>query len=89
MIYGLFVYTDIINPEYVGDMQSNLLRVVPVNQDNLIVFNYDDKPHYKPLCVNYITKIRIYIADHESRQVEFVKPAETLCKLHFVKREKK
>ena len=85
-IYGLFVYTDIISPDYVGDVQANLLRVVPVNTDNLIVFNYDDKPHYKPLCMNYITKIRIFIADNRSNEVQFVDPAKTLCKLHFVKR---
>jgi len=81
--YGFYVYTDIINPEYTGDTQTNLLRVVPVSSSKLYIQNYDIKPHYKTVCTQYITKIQILVTSFTGKEVIFPANTKSLCKLHF------
>jgi len=81
---GFFVYCDLILPEHVGDTKANLLRVLPVGLVNIVVHNYSNKTHYKPLNVKYITKIHIVIKSDSDEEIEF-NGGKSLCKLHFRK----
>ena len=85
-IYGFYIYCDIIMPENTGNMKTNLLRVVPINTDNLLVFNFSKTPHYKPLCMKYITKVQIVIKTDADEDINFPSDSKTLCKLHFKKK---
>jgi hypothetical protein len=81
-VVGFYVYCDLIYPEYVGDTKANLLRVIPINLDDLDVHNYSMSTHYKKLSVKYITKIQIVIKTDADEDINFV-GGKTLCKLHF------
>jgi hypothetical protein len=81
-VVGFYVYCDLIYPEYVGDTKANLLRVIPINLDDLDVHNYSMSTHYKKLSVKYITKIQIVIKTDADEEINFV-GGKTLCKLHF------
>lgn len=85
-VYGFYVYCDIVESGYTGNAKANLLRVVPTNVDNISVFSYSDEPHFKPVSVNYITKIHIVIKTDIGEDVAFSTESKTLCKLHFKKK---
>jgi hypothetical protein len=87
-VVGFYVYCDLIYPEYVGDTKANLLRVIPINLDDLDVHNYSMATHYKKLSVKYITKIQIVIKTDADEEINFV-GGKTLCKLHFRRKHKK
>ena len=82
-IYNLFVYTDIIQYQAVGDSYSPLLGVVNVKGDfgDITNIRYHTL-HYMPLSKNYIKNIRIEIKSDRNKPVDFVF-GNTIVKLHF------
>lgn len=81
---NLFVYTDVINHQYVGNSYTQLLRCVPIDyrvENQTIVF---DSPHYVPLNTNYIDSIQITIKDDENQFINFKTGTQKVyTKLHF------
>ena len=81
---NLFVYTDIINHQYVGNTYTQLLRCVPIDyriENQSIVYN---SPHYVPLNTNYIDSIQITIKDDENQFINFKTGIQKVyVKLHF------
>ncbi|GBL65018.1 hypothetical protein AVEN_1362-1 [Araneus ventricosus] len=61
----LFLYTDIVEPQIVGDVFAPLLRIVNVTgSDGEMVCVQYDRPHYIPLSRKIIDTIEIVIRTH-------------------------
>ena len=73
-ITNLFVYTDIIEHQYVGDKLAPLLRVVAVKNSaefgDYIECSFNE-PHYLPVCRNNIDTILIDIRTNTGEPVHF------------------
>ncbi len=86
-LHTLFVYCDIVEPQYVGNTRAKLLRAVEVPNNtkcgDQIVIKYDN-PHYVPLLVNDFEDIEIDIKDDTGETIPFMF-GRTRLKLHFRK----
>lgn len=82
-VYNLFLYTDIVQYQAVGDSYSPLLGVVSVKSDfgEVVSLRYNTV-HYVPLLKNYIKTIHIEIKKDTNKHVNFVF-GKTIVKLHF------
>jgi len=81
---SLYIYTDIIKYQYVGDTLAPLLRnVIVPSKSNLstecVIY---DSPHYIPVCNSSIDTINIKIADEYGNNIRF-KRGKAIVKLHF------
>jgi len=83
LINTLYVYSDIIKYQFVGDTLAPLLRTVHVPNNFHIVNNITfDSPHYIPLSNLNINSINISIRDDTGASIHFLK-GKTIVKLHF------
>ena len=77
---SFWVYTDIIEDQYVGSALSNLLRIVPYNamEGQMHIESFD--PYYIPVSRRYVSNIEIRIvADDDVVEFEH----EVVIVLHF------
>ena len=81
--HSLYVYCDICEPQFVGDVMVPLLRTVAVEGER---GDYMSKiyntPHYIPVGLNGINSIEINIKDDTGQDVPFL-DGKVMCKLHF------
>jgi len=83
-LHSLYVYCDIIAPQYVGNTRAKLLRAVEVpntKYGDQVVIKYDN-PHYLPLIVNDFEEVEIDIKDDTGESIPFMF-GRTRLKLHF------
>ena len=82
--HTMFVYTNIIEYQYVGDSFKQLLSTIFVQkQDDPQRIIYDT-PHYVPLIRNQIDSIQITIKDSSDGLIKFESGVEkVILKLHF------
>lgn len=81
-LQDIFIYTDIVRPQYVGDSRVRLLRVIP-NNNNHHIF---EKLYYIPVEKNNIQNIEILLAHKTGTLVPFVSSRNpTIVVLHFKK----
>ncbi|DAC80295.1 TPA_asm: penton [Terrapene box turtle adintovirus] len=80
---SLYVYTDIVEHQFVGDFSVPLLRCVPVRGRNneFVTITYD-KPHYVPVSKHHIDTITIEIKTDQNRDVSF-RFGKVIVKLHL------
>ena len=80
---ALYVYTDIVADELVGDAKVPLLRTVPI-RGQMGEFEHIEfrRPYYKPLTKGYISSILIEVKDDTGKDIEFTL-GKVICKLHF------
>jgi hypothetical protein len=79
----LYVYTDIIEEQLVGDKHLKLLRTVIVDSDYLkTAWNHYDNPHYVRVRQTEINTINIQINDDNGELIRF-KEGKVVAKLHF------
>uniref|UniRef100_H3A7V0 Uncharacterized protein n=1 Tax=Latimeria chalumnae TaxID=7897 RepID=H3A7V0_LATCH len=84
--YTLYVYTDIITHETVGDVNVPFLRCVSITGEaNEIATITYDKPHYVRVSKNHIDSITIEIKDDQNNPVPF-SFGKVIVKLHFRQR---
>lgn len=82
-IRSLYVYTDIVKYQYVGDTLAPLLRNVVVPNNKLTTQNVIyDSPHYLPVNKSEIDTINIRITDELGNNIKF-RRGKSICKLHF------
>ena len=71
-IGSVYVYSDIIENQYVGDYKAPLLRVIPVRTKfNEVNWVHYDKPHFLRLSRENINTIEINIRDETGEFVSF------------------
>ena len=83
-LFALYVYTDIIENQRVGDVSAPLLRIVPTNpkKAGLVVTHSYQMPHYMPVKTNYIDTIQMDIRSDFGEKVPF-QSGKVVVKLHF------
>lgn len=86
---SLYVYTDIVSPQLVGDVMARLLRVVCVDLKNYTYGGQGSEtftvPQYVPVSKQEIQEIEININDDSGNVAPFLAGTSTLV-LHFRKR---
>lgn len=81
--YTLYVYSDIVESQRIGDSYSPLLRWVHVQGDNNTMVNIQfNKPDYVAVSKNHFDTISIMIYDDQSEPVAF-KYGKVIVKLHL------
>ncbi len=84
-ISSLYVYTDIIDSQYVGDVKVPLLRIVGVEgQHGHFITKTFDRPQYLPVCRQTLDAIEIDIKDDTGKHISF-EYGKVVVKLHFRK----
>lgn len=79
----IFIYTDIVEPQIVGDFYVPLLRCVPVRgRDNDIITVTYDRPHYVPVSKHSISTITVEIKTDQNNHIRF-NHGKVVIKLHF------
>lgn len=82
----LMLYTDIVEPQIVGDVFAPLLRIVNVkgNDGDMVLEQYD-RPHYLPVSRKTIETLEIVIRTHNGDLTPFER-GRSYVKLHFRQR---
>lgn len=85
-VYGLYVYSDIVEPQYVGDANVPLLKIVPLKTGSktagdMISTSYS-MPHYIPVKTKHFDVINVNIRDDTGRKFAFER-GKVVVKLHF------
>jgi hypothetical protein len=87
-LHTLYVYCDIIEPQYIGDIRARLIRSVEVPSNysfgEQVVVKYEN-PHYVPLIINDFEHIEIDIKDDTNERIPFLY-GRTRIKLHLRKK---
>ncbi len=88
IIAEIYVYTNIIDYQYVGQTSAQLLGVVSVNNEfNNTCHTIYVSPHYLPVLDNKIESIRIFMRDGLGNKIKFNSShSNVIYKLHFRRR---
>lgn len=79
-----YVYTDIIEHQYIGDTFKKLLKVVPVRNNDDSDFISFTNPHYVPVEQMQFDFIHISIKDDSNNLIKFEDGFnKVILKLHF------
>jgi tRNA U38,U39,U40 pseudouridine synthase TruA len=73
-LHSMFIYTDIIEPSFVGDKIAPLIQTVGINSSSSFGDDYEvtyDNIHYHRLLTNEFETIEINIRDEVSSFIEF------------------
>lgn len=82
-----YVYTDIVAPQIVGDIQAPLLRIVRVKgQTGEVISQYYDRPQYLPLMRHSFQTIQIELRLNSGNFVPFQR-GKVIVILHFRMRQ--
>ena len=85
-IYTMYIYSDIIEPNIVGDQSARLLDIIPVsNEDHLMAVYRAERPRYVPVQSKAISFPKIEIMTDEGKPVPFDDSGRVVVKLHFKK----
>ena len=81
--YALFLYTDIIEHQLVGDHFVPLLRCVQITGEhrNVVTITYD-KAHYVRVCRSHIDDIVLEVKSDQNSNIPF-QYGKVVAKLHF------
>ena len=84
-VHELFVYSNIVEPQLVGDVYAPLLRTVAIPaklergaQERMAY----DSPHYVPVLMDEISTIEVNIKSDTGENISFA-TGKTVCTLHF------
>lgn len=77
-----FIYTDIIQPRYLGNLRSRVLKIIPLKNNKC--FHKFDNIDYFPIQTNILKDISILVTNGSGENINF-KPSNipTVCTLHF------
>lgn len=79
----LLLYSDIVEPQIVGDIVAPLLRIVNVTgEDGEVISVKYDRPHYLPVNRKIIDTLEIVIRAHTGELIPFER-GKTYVSLHF------
>lgn len=84
-IYNLFIYTNLVENQPVGDSQAQLLRIVPVQGEvgEYLYEAFEDR-QYVPLHSNTFNSIQVLIGDRFGHRIKFNHgSAPVILVLHF------
>ena len=81
--YNIFIYSDIVDYQLVGDSHVPLLRCINISDESkrMPTLSYDS-PHYTSLARSSITDIQIELRDDQNQHIPF-SYGKVIVKLHF------
>ena len=81
---ALFIYSDIVEPQVVGDVSAPLLRIVGVEHEqfNRTVVQTYSPPHYVSVLKRQFETIEMDIRDDTGARIPF-QSGRVIVKLHF------
>lgn len=82
---SIFLYSNIINPQYIGDSYTKVLRSIHnvVRRNEYVNINYEN-PHYVDVSKTELTEININMKDHLGNDIQFIDTfSRVVAKLHF------
>jgi len=83
-IPSIYVYTDIIKYQFVGDVKVPLLGVLPVQgvdgEQQYWSFN---PPYYIPVSMSTLSSVNIHLADDKGDEISFFGDGKVVSRLHF------
>ena len=83
-IQTLYVYSDLIVPQLIGDVRASLLRIVPVIDDPSGVTNVEfHRLHYFPLLKQSFQYVQVDIRDDTGDIVPFASYGRVVCVIHI------
>lgn len=86
LLYNLYLYTNIVKENLVGDRYVPLLRTINVQgEDGDYVHKIFESPHYLPLASDFIENIEIRLTDDQGDNIRF-QYGKVIVKLHFRKK---
>ena len=84
---AIYIYSNLIQPQLVGDVHVPLLRIVPVLRDSgSLMYHQYDKPHYHALSCKSFQVVEIDIRDDKGRPVSFER-GHVVVTLHFKRQD--
>lgn len=86
IINELFLYSNIIDYQFVGSEMVQMLRIISVNKvpPNKLIDIIYDSPHYVRVLNNKIHTIRMFLRDSNGEPIRFVDTnSKVIYKLHF------
>ncbi len=85
-INTMYIYTNIIERQIVGDNLLPLLRSIPIKKERINKHSFTEFDHlcYLPVCLNNISSIEIYIKNEYNEIMPF-QSGEVIVSLHFRK----
>lgn len=85
-IYTLYIYTDIIEPNVVGDSLVRLLEIIPIANDKKLMCAYRiERPRYVPVQSKSIAFPKIELMTDHGEPIPFM-DGRVVVKLHFKKK---
>jgi hypothetical protein len=85
-MHALFVYSNIVEPQLVGDAYAPLLRTISVAENDKRGAQHQrstfESPHYVPVITDEISTIEIILKNDSGETVSFA-TGKTVCTLHF------
>ena len=83
-----YVYSDVANYTYIGDVTAPILRVIPFKQLQEEIHFHQEflNLHYVPVAKSYIDQVHISIKGDTGEDIPFI-TGKTLIKLHFKLKE--
>ena len=83
----LYIYSDVANYTFIGDVTAPILRVVPFQRtkDNVHFHQEFVNLHYVPVAKSFIDQVNVSIKGATGEDIPFV-TGKTLVKLHFRER---
>ena len=85
-IHSIFIYSDVIDTQIVGDSRTRLLRVINVSSKyREVVSRVYDNPDYLPVSSREINSIKIMLRDDTGQKILFTN-SKVIVKLHFRKK---
>ncbi|MEW8546517.1 MAG: hypothetical protein AB2693_23630, partial [Candidatus Thiodiazotropha sp.] len=85
----LYVYSDVVDYTYLGDVTAPILRVVPFEPSKRSQQSHTEfvNMHYVPVAKSYIDQVHVSIKGDTGKDIQF-SSGKTLIKLHFRRRIK-
>jgi len=83
-IPSIYIYSDIIKYQFVGDVKVPLLGVLPVQgvdgEQQYWSFN---PPYYIPVSMSTLSSVNIHLADDKGDEIPFFGDGKVVARLHF------
>ena len=83
-IPSIYIYSDIIKYQFVGDVKVPLLGVLPVQgvdgEQQYWSFN---PPYYIPVAMSTLSSVNIHLADDKGDEIAFIGDGKVVARLHF------
>lgn len=83
-MYNIFIYSDIVQSQIVGDSLVPLLRIVSISGEVGQSINQTFRPYYLPISKTDFNTIEIMLCNEFGEEIQFEK-GEAIVTLHFKK----